>query len=143
MAAPPPELVVLSLEAAERCEPLGEEVCISITDPGAAPARLSPRFAAVLRLHFNDVMEAGAPTDVLFAAEHARAITEFLGRWPRAGRVVVHCQAGASRSPGVALGLCDLRGWPTGALEGAHPAWNRRVRDVLAGRQAAARSREA
>ncbi|HVE77499.1 MAG TPA: hypothetical protein VNA89_01490 [Gemmatimonadaceae bacterium] len=43
----------------------------------------------------------------------------------RAERVVVHCLAGVSRSPGVALGLCDLRGWATAALEGAHPAWNR------------------
>ena len=143
MATPPPELVVLSREAAERYEPLGVEVCVSIADPGAAPARLSPRFAAVLRLHFNDITAAGAPTDVLFGAEHARAITGFLERWPGAGRVVVHCQAGASRSPGVALGLCDLRGWPTAGLEGAHPAWNRRVRAVLAGREAAARTGEA
>ena len=134
MPTPPPELVVLSREGAERYEPLGVEVCISISDPEAAPARLSPRFAAVLRLHFNDVTEAGAPTDVLFAAEHARAIAQFLERWAGAGRVVVHCLAGASRSPGVALGVCDLRGWPTAGLEGAHPAWNRRVRAVLAGR---------
>ena len=134
MLTPRPELVVLSREAAERYEPLGVEVCISINDPGAPPARLSPRFAAVLRLHFNDVTEAGAPADVLFAAEHARAITQFLERWRGAGRVVVHCNAGASRSPGVALGVCDLRGWPTAALEEAHPAWNRRVRAVLAGR---------
>ena len=143
MATPPPELVVLSREEAERYEPLGVEVCISITDPGAAPARLSPRFAAVLRLQFNDVTEAGAPTDVLFGAAHARAITEFLARWPDAGRVVVHCHAGASRSPGVALGLCDLRGWATAGLEGSHPAWNRRVRAVLAGGRAAARTPEA
>ena len=115
-AASPPELVVLSREEAERYEPRGVEVCISIADPDAAPARLSPRFAAVLRLHFSDVTEAGEPTDVLFDAEHARVITEFLERWPGAGRVVVHCHAGASRSPGVALGLCDLRGWPTAPL---------------------------
>ena len=143
MTTPPPELVVLSREEAERYEPLGVEVCISIADPEAVPARLSPRFAAVLRLQFNDVTEAGTPTDVLFGAEHARAITEFLELWPGAGRVVVHCQAGASRSPGVALGLCDLRGWPTAGLEGAHPAWNRRVRAVLAGRGAASGTPEA
>ncbi|HVE78060.1 MAG TPA: hypothetical protein VNA89_04315, partial [Gemmatimonadaceae bacterium] len=133
MATPAPELVVLSRGEAERYEPRGLEVCISITDPAAAPARLSPAFAAVLRLHFHDVTERGDPADVLFSAAHARTITAFLDEWPSAERVVVHCLAGVSRSPGVALGLCDLRGWATAALEGAHPAWNRLVRAVLAG----------
>jgi len=36
-----------------------------------------------------------------------------------------------SRSPGVALGLCDLRGWATAELERSHPGWNRLVRSVM------------
>jgi hypothetical protein len=38
---------------------------------------------------------------------------------------------GVSRSPGVALGLCDVRGWATAPLERAHPGWNRLVREVM------------
>jgi predicted protein tyrosine phosphatase len=127
-----PEFVVLSRDDAERYEPRGREICISISDPDAPPARVSSRFAAVLRLNFDDVTERGEPSDILFAEDHAREIREFLDKWPSAERVVVHCNAGVSRSPGVALGVCDLRGWATAKLERSHPGWNRLVRTVLA-----------
>lgn len=128
------ELRVLSREAAERYEPRGVEVCISIGDPSVVPAKLSRAFAAVLRLTFNDIVAAPADEDVLFAAEHAGDILQFLQQWPRVERIVVHCEFGASRSPGVALGLCDAFGWPVGELEGAFPSWNRLVRSVIAQR---------
>ena len=131
-----PELVVLSREEAERYVPGTREICISISDPEASPARVSSRFAAVLRLNFDDVIERDEPSDVLFAEDHAREIREFLSSWPNAKRLVVHCNAGVSRSPGVALGLCDLRGWATAALERSHPGWNRLVRAVLASKGA-------
>lgn len=126
------ELRVLSREAAERYEPRGVEVCISIGDPTGPPAKLSPAFVAVLRLTFNDIVANPADEDVLFAAEHAGEIFRFVRQWPRIDRIVIHCEFGASRSPGVALGLCDAFGWPVGELEGAFPSWNRRVRAVIA-----------
>ncbi len=127
-----PEFVVLSREDAELYEPRGKEICISISDPDSPPARVSSRFAAVLRLHFDDVAERGEESDILFAEDHAREIRSFLDSWPDAERVMVHCHAGVSRSPGVALGLCDLRGWATAELERSHPGWNRLVRSVIA-----------
>lgn len=130
-----PELIVLSREDAESYEPRGREICISISDPDAPAARVSSRFAAVLRLNFDDVTERGVESDILFAEEHAREITDFVASWPNARRVVVHCHAGVSRSPGVALGLCDTRGWATAALERSHPGFNRLVRSVLASNQ--------
>src|SRR5882724_6412607 len=126
-----PELVVLSREDAEAYEPGGREICISISDPDAEPARISPRFASVLRLSFNDITQMGEPTDILFARDHALAIGRFMDSWPTAERVVVHCNMGVSRSPGVALGLCDLRGWATANLERSYPGWNRLVRAVM------------
>jgi len=123
---------VLSREDAESYEPSGSrEVCISISDPDAEPARVSPKFVSVLRLYFNDITERGEPTDILFAQEHAQAITRFVEGRPGAERIVVHCNMGVSRSPGVALGLCDLRGWATAKLERSHPGWNRLVRTVM------------
>jgi len=122
---------VLSRENAESYEPSLKEICISISDPEAQPANISPDFAAVLRLHFNDVTERGEPSDILFDARHAVAINKFLDDWPAAERIVVPCNMGVSRSPGVALGLCDLRGWATAALERSHPGWNRLVRTVM------------
>jgi predicted protein tyrosine phosphatase len=127
-----PEFIVLSREDAERYEPLGSEICISISDPDADPAQISGRFAAILRLRFTDALEKGDESDVLFSEEHARAIREFIDGWPEATRIVVHCHAGISRSPGVALGLCDIRGWATAELERSHPGWNRLVRKALA-----------
>ena len=124
--------MVLSREDAERYQPAGSEICISIADPDAEPARVSAAFLDVLRLHFDDVTERGEPSDILFEADHARAIHEFIEKWPDVERVVLHCNMGVSRSPGVALGLCDLRGWATGALERSHPGWNRLVRSVMA-----------
>ena len=123
-----PEFVVLSREDAERYAPREREICISIADPDADAARLSSDFAAVLRLNFTDIIEQQDPSDVLFSEDHARAIREFIDSWPDATRIVVHCHAGMSRSPGVALGLCDIRGWATAELERSHPGWNRLVR---------------
>ena len=129
-----PEFVVLSREDAERYVPRGTEICISIADPDAEPAQLSDDFAAILKLHFTDIIEQGDPSDVLFSEDHARAIRNFIDSWPEATRIVVHCHAGISRSPGVALGLCDIRGWATAELERSHPGWNRLVRTALAGK---------
>jgi predicted protein tyrosine phosphatase len=130
-----PQLVVLSREDAESYAPGENEICISISDPDAPAARVSSRFAAVLRLHFDDVTERGEESDILFAEEHAREIRDFVASWPNVRRVVVHCHAGVSRSPAVALGLCDAHGWATAALERSHPGFNRLVRSVLAARQ--------
>jgi len=131
VAAKSPDLVVLSREDAEFYEPGPNEICISISDPEAPPADVSPRFAAVLRLHFDDVTERGVDSDILFAAEQARAIIDFVDVWPDAGRLIVHCNMGVSRSPAVALGLCDAHGWATAALERSHPGWNRLVRSTM------------
>ena len=131
VAAKSPELVVLSREDAEYYEPGPNEICISISDPHAPPADVSPQFAAVLRLHFDDLNERNQQSDILFEADHARAITDFVDLWPDADRLIVHCNMGVSRSPGVALGLCDANGWATAALERSHPGWNRLVRSTM------------
>ncbi|MEA2762819.1 MAG: hypothetical protein QOD47_2103 [Gemmatimonadaceae bacterium] len=127
-----PQFVVLSRQDAEQYEPREKEICISIADPDVDPADVSSDFAAVLRLNFTDVLEAEDASDVLFSEDHVRAILEFIDAWPDARRIVVHCHAGISRSPGVALGLCDVRGWATAELERSHPGWNRLVRAALA-----------
>ena len=126
-----PEMLVLSREKAEQYEPTQREICISISDPSAEPARLSPRFASVLRLWFSDVIESEDPSDILFALEHATSISAFLDGASEVDRIVLHCNMGISRSPGVALGLCDLNGWATAELERKHPGWNRLVRAVM------------
>jgi predicted protein tyrosine phosphatase len=125
-------LLVLSREAAEQYQPEGREICISIRDPWYPPASLSPAFHAVLDLAFSDITEGETDVDVIFCADHAVEIIRFVNRFAELDRIVVHCHVGASRSPGVALGLCDHFDWPTAELEQSYPAWNRLVRQVLA-----------
>jgi predicted protein tyrosine phosphatase len=127
-----PEFVILSRANVENYEPNRVEVCISISDPKAPPVKLSSGFRDVLHLTFTDIASPSRmPFDVLFAPEHARAILEFVARWPGVERIVVHCVAGQSRSPAVAMGICELRGWPTETLETLYPSWNTWVRSEL------------
>jgi len=140
--SPPAEIVVLSLVRAATYEPSRREICISITDPQSDPAELSAQFAEVLRVAFSDIVEpTGLPSHQLFAAEQATAIIEFLDRWPDVDRIVIHCNAGLSRSPGVALAIAELRGWPTSDLERRFPLWNSWVRQQLVTTGRAARAR--
>ena len=126
-----PQLVVLSREEVERYEPRRKEICISISDPYAKPAELSSRFVGVIRVYFSDVTERVDSTDILFEANQARAIRDFIDAAPDFDRIILHCNMGISRSPAVALGLCDLNGWATAELERKHPGWNRLVRSVM------------
>ena len=94
------------------------EAVISITDPGQAPAVLTGA-THVLRLSFFDLVE---PIDTdprfgpesLFGARHAQALQQFVQGLEAAGCVrtlVVHCEAGVSRSAAVALCVATLTGY--------------------------------
>ena len=127
-----PVFVVLSEEKARLYEPTGVEVCISITNPRGPSPRLSRRFAAILRLTFTDIARPSPHAfDRLFSEDDARKVLAFVQRWPAAERIVVHCMAGQSRSPAIALGLCELYGWDPGDLETRCPLWNTWVRAEL------------
>ena len=128
-----PEVLVLSENRARLYEPSGREVCISVTDPGKPTALLSDRFLAVLRIAFTDIAElVEDPWDVVFTPDHAKEIVGFVQRWRGVDRIVIHCRAGLSRSPGIALGLCDVFSWPLGEMEREHPLCNKWVRKELA-----------
>jgi predicted protein tyrosine phosphatase len=45
--------------------------------------------------------------------------------------VVVHCRAGLSRSPAIAIAIAELNRAPVAHLEKAHPLWNRHVRTTV------------
>ena len=117
---------VYSRQAIERVAPHDvPHVVISITSAPTDLARIpaSPRLRGVLRLSFADVVEPEADDRlVLFDAEHARAILEFVtAHRPSIERILVHCDAGVSRSPAVAAAL-------TRALGGDDADWFVRYR---------------
>jgi predicted protein tyrosine phosphatase len=121
-----PELLILSRKKAEVYEPSGRELCISISDAGNEPLpRLSNAFVDILRLAFSDIDQpSDDPSEVFFNDDHACQVTDFVRRLTPVDRIVVHCMAGQSRSPGIALGLCELFSWETGDLEERYPFWN-------------------
>jgi predicted protein tyrosine phosphatase len=101
----------LSRQEAERYRDTRPYAMISITDPRYPQARLEddPHRVGLLRLQFHDVgLLVGPEADafVLPAAEHARAIVQFFRVMePRIDKLIVHCEAGISRSAGVGSGL--------------------------------------
>ena len=106
------DLLVMSRKQAEdfyAVETNGEVPCISVTDPGAPEADL--RYCEdALRLQFHDVER----DDVAGMSHGLRPMTpqqaERVARFADAakGPLVVHCEAGASRSAGIAAGLLVL-----------------------------------
>jgi hypothetical protein len=119
------QLLTMGREEAERFIPGEDDVCISILSPGAPPAVLREGWRAVLRLEFHDfpwpdrdaavmgaqqITEAQADQVIAFVEAHAQ----------HAKRIVVHCEAGISRSVAIALALgsCYLRRW-------CWPSWYR------------------
>jgi predicted protein tyrosine phosphatase len=85
-------------------------VIISITSStdDVASLRIHPTCRGVLRLAFVDA-EVGSPPYIgsdLFSQEQARSIWDFVRQHVgQIERIVVHCDAGVSRSPAVAAAL--------------------------------------
>lgn len=118
-AAMKPALVVLSREKAEAFVPtLMRAVCISVTDPQSPEAVLHPGFLAVLRLSFHDLSPEdcpeGTPTDCgpaeFMGPADAGAVVRFADLHRDVDVVVIHCEAGVSRSRSIAEALFDSFG---------------------------------
>lgn len=82
---------------------------ISITTPGDGEADVAPsdKCRAVLRLSFRDIRAAECrPEWETFLPEHARSVWAFVAEhWEHVEALVIHCDAGQSRSPAVAAAL--------------------------------------
>lgn len=88
-------------------------VVVSITTTAEDRARIpaSPQCLGILRLSFPDADGAidGYSEEELFSASHADRVWDFvLGHRADITRVVLHCDAGLSRSPAVAAALAKV-----------------------------------
>ena len=84
---------------------LPPHIIISITDPGTLPAILRPNFQTkgILRLEFEDV-DGDQPEAMTL--EQAEAIANFVNEHKDLIDIIlVHCEAGVSRSAGVAAAI--------------------------------------
>jgi predicted protein tyrosine phosphatase len=104
---------VLSRRLAERHDPEERFVLISITDPPpfGGPAKIQQRWGLqdILRLEFYDFgEEVPCERPGWMSDEHARQIWSFVQKWQdQVDLLVIHCEAGASRSPSVAFSIAD------------------------------------
>jgi predicted protein tyrosine phosphatase len=107
-------VIVYSRGAIERVPPQEvPHVIISITSAPSDVARLpaSPLTRAILRLSFADADVAHDAALVLFDRQRARAVAAFVREHrEHVALVVVHCDAGLSRSPAVAAAITKWLG---------------------------------
>lgn len=111
-------LQVLDRDRARRCSHDEPYAFISITDPGVTHPRLlsSSHCRGILRLLFSDVDERVAkikgPSSYFaaFTEEMAREVVSFVRAQieERVGLIVVNCEAGMSRSAGIASAISQF-----------------------------------
>lgn len=111
----PVQLFVYSRAHIERLSPHDDaaHIIISITTTADDVARLPvcATTLGVLRLSFFDLDQRaeGVREEDLFSRDHAALIWDFVTEHrPRIERVIVHCDAGYSRSPAVAAALARV-----------------------------------
>lgn len=73
--------------------------------------QIKPIHKKVLRLIFSDVIESVAPNAPLFNAKQAFQIIDWLETIPKNELVIVHCEAGVSRSAAIAKFMVEHLGY--------------------------------
>lgn len=121
-------VIFTSQKAAESKASWGNWAVISITSSGTS-TQLQKGWLDVLRLEFDDIVEYEEPYK-LFSEGQARQITEFVMRCNAedAEGLVVHCNAGVSRSAAVAKWISEKYGL---GFPHAYDKYNRYVYRLL------------
>ena len=101
------ELITMDRKQAASYEPGPRELCISICSTGADHPKLHPGWLAVLQLEFDDCElkhEDLAPVYAITPTQADR-IVEFIKEHSEPRRLVIHCEAGISRSVSIAAAI--------------------------------------
>lgn len=133
------DFYVYSRNAISAAQPHDEShVIISITSgpTDVARFRIGKGCRGILRLSFPD-LEIASPEiaeEQLFSADHAREIWTFVSEHqPSIERIIVHCDAGKSRSPAVAAALAKRLNGDDAEFFGGRYTPNMRVYRLLLG----------
>lgn len=107
------KIIVLPKWKAEHLDLDERYIIISITDPQpfGEPAKIKTRWGLVdlLRLEFYDLEPPYPPkNEGLMTDDHAKEIWKFINQYNLDDvTLVVHCEAGVSRSPSIACAIAD------------------------------------
>ncbi len=104
------QIIVLSRVEAEDFECEQRWACISIATTPNEFVRIHKRNRrGLLQLAFADI-EQPIPGYTLFNDDHAHDILDFVtGHWRKIETLMIHCEAGLSRSPAVAAAILRLK----------------------------------
>jgi len=106
------KFTVLNKIKAIRYKPQGTAILISITDPASGNPPFHGTYEGIIRLQFHDINEQFPEgyffEGVLFNSDDAKDILAFVKNHPDIDEIVVHCEAGVSRSAGVAAALSKI-----------------------------------
>lgn len=112
-----PEIIVTNRDAVEGdvlhfLVSFASYVVISISGPmDRAKLPKSTRCKAILYLEFHDLDRIIDPEYPVFAVSHARKILKFFEKYRgEVNALLIHCDAGISRSPAVAAALTKIMG---------------------------------
>lgn len=107
-----PLVRVLSQDEAVRARPVRRGVVVSLRSPGIEPPQLRSGWEAMLFLEIEDVDAHGNLEPGVDVRPQAAAIAGFARAHRHAPQILLHCQAGVSRSRSVAAALCEAFDWP-------------------------------
>ena len=93
---------------------LGRFICISITDFSEAFSPYIPNnkdCLGVLAIRFNDFEESSHSNEIICTEKTGILIAYFIAQhWDQADSVIINCDAGISRSAGVAVAIAEYYG---------------------------------
>lgn len=119
-------VVVLSREEAEKVKPLPNSAIISITDPGSDDANLKDGWEYILRQKFSDVSPSTLSDyqNEGMSKQQAEEAVQFIALVADSADVLyIHCEAGISRSAGVASFVQDTYQVPVEGGLSLHNRW--------------------
>ena len=122
------KISIYSRKQVETLLPSDNSILISIADPGRRHPKV-PKGWTSLRLSFHDLDEVRSEGDILVSEMDATLMLEFVEA-TRPKEIVVNCEAGISRSGGVAVALEEILNENKQAFK-KYPNHNRRVTSTI------------
>lgn len=121
-----PLFTVLSKKAALKYKPNGKAIVIRMLEPYEKNYELEGLYVEETIIRVHDVVpQAGLPSNtVLFQGSHVAELLHYIDKHKdTVEEIVIHCHAGQSRSPAIAIGI----GWHLGLVNVENDIMTKRV----------------